>query len=553
MIEQRQSHFGRLLTICQPYWSSSDRRVAVVLVCALLGLVAVDLGTSAWLATLTKRLFDVIDARNAAGLTTLTIACVFAILFGGLYFATLEFLRQTLEFRWRKGLMIYVIAGWLGRMNSQTGYRGTNVDNPEQRIEEDIKLFVEHFLRLSIYFVISCTTFTYYSYLLWDNSPAVPIFGLPTKAYLLSVAVGFGMLNNIASHFAGRRLTTALADQQRREADLRRVLTRQRSMAAHIAANGGWSEEQRRLHGLIGGLESNWSSLKRNTFTLNFANRAFYWYGSFVPLVAAAPFVLSKALTLGTFMQSQLAFSWVAASVASFANAYQEVALWRASFRRLLAVMTSTAHAVTSELAIVHHENTHIEIANLRIRREDGATITAIDSLRIGPAEHWEICGPTGSGKSLLLNTLAGQWPYATGQISFPRDRRVMVISEKRYIPELALKAALVYPESPEAIGDEVCTDALVVVGLSQLAQRLGSTIEWMSILSSGEQVQFLMARVLVHKPAFCFFDAFSGILSADIEQSLLCIVKRRLPDMSLICTTANPSPQGVARRHYLQ
>ena len=127
--------------------------------------------------------------------------------------------------------------------------------------------------------------------------------------------------------------------------------------------------------------------------------------------------------------------------------------------------------------------------------------------------------GPSGSGKSTLFRTLAGIWPFASGQVQRPAN--AMFIPQRPYFPNGPLRNALAYPQPATAYSDADMHQALEHALLPQLAGQLDTPGAWGQTLSGGEQQRLAIARVFLKKPAWVFADEATSALDEATENTL--------------------------------
>ena len=144
------------------------------------------------------------------------------------------------------------------------------------------------------------------------------------------------------------------------------------------------------------------------------------------------------------------------------------------------------------------------------------------------------ITGASGCGKSTLLRTLAGIWPYGSGEIEIPEKSRILFLPQRPYLPLGSLRRALYYPLSASG-PEENLKDVLRKVGLGDFIPRLDDIDDWSRILSLGEQQRLAFARVLLVKPDWVFLDEATSALDEPREQEMYDLLRERLPGLSIV------------------
>jgi putative ATP-binding cassette transporter len=145
------------------------------------------------------------------------------------------------------------------------------------------------------------------------------------------------------------------------------------------------------------------------------------------------------------------------------------------------------------------------------------------------------VTGPSGAGKSTLFRALAGIWPFGSGSIAIPAKASLMMLPQRPYFPVGSLKAAIVYPAEPEAFRSDQVADAVMAVGLPQLASKLEEDAHWNRMLSLGEQQRLGLARALLHQPQYLFLDEATASLDEASEEALYALLEKKLPAATIV------------------
>ena len=175
-----------------------------------------------------------------------------------------------------------------------------------------------------------------------------------------------------------------------------------------------------------------------------------------------------------------------------------------------------------------------VQTENLSITKPNGTPLINNLSLFLKPGDRLLIKGVSGIGKSTLLKTIAGIWPYCNGQIKFPKEKKVMFLSQKPYMPIGTLAQVICYPSSV-ANDNSSLEKMLERVGLEYLAPNLNIEDQWSMILSLGEQQRIALLRVIVNKPDVVFMDEVTSAIDESNEFYLYEMLKKELPESIII------------------
>ncbi len=543
---------GKLWVLVRPFWVSEERWVArglLALVVGLnLGIVYINVLLNNW----NRVFFDALQNKDFATFRSQLL------IFTGLAFAYIAmavyqlYVRQMLEIRWRRWLTRRYYQEWLSH---QAYYRlelkDYGTDNPEQRIQDDIRMLAGNTLSLSLGLLSSVVTLVSFLSILWGLSGAlsVGILGRPLviPGYMVWVAFVYAIVGSLGAHKIGRPLTEINFNQQRYEADFRYRMTRIRENAESIALYGGEAGEQKGLDGSFVNIWGNWWRLMKRQKSLTWFTAAYGQVAIIFPYLVAAPRYFSGAIPLGGLTQTADAFGQVQGSLSWLVDVYPQFADWKASVERLLSFGSAIDRAreeATSKDGILVEQNTvpALEVRGLDLAIPTGRLLLKGVNERVEPGEAVLISGPSGSGKTTLFRALAGIWPFGRGTVRIPSRAKVLFLPQKPYLPLGTLKAAVCYPGAADGIGDAAVIEVLGACRLGHLKERLSESANWSLALSAGEQQRLGFARVLVNRPEWLFLDEATSALDEDTERHLYRLVQERLPDATVLSIAHRPT-----------
>jgi putative ATP-binding cassette transporter len=336
----RQPLFGRrfllhLWRLIRAYWTSPDAPRGLLL---LAGAIVLELGTvygNLRLSDAERRIMDALQAKQPPAF--LVAMGLFAAISAGfvLVSAYRVYLRQLLEIRWRRTVTTRYLDRWMTeRAYCQAQLHGDEVDNPDQRIAEDIRDFAASVLGLSLSLLAAIAGLISFGGLLWTLSGnwALPVGSghVHVPGFLLWMALLYAALSTWLTHVVGRRLVPLNFDRLRYEADFRYGLMRFRDNAELVTLSHGETLERRTALARFEHVVRNWweliSAQRRLTVFTGVVNQA----SGVVPLLVAAPGFFSGLITLGIVVQIRFAYGQVSGALSWFVYAYQEIARWRA-------------------------------------------------------------------------------------------------------------------------------------------------------------------------------------------------------------------------------
>jgi vitamin B12/bleomycin/antimicrobial peptide transport system ATP-binding/permease protein len=536
--------------LTRPYWVSEQRVKGLTLLATVVGLALALVWLEVQFNYWNNDFYNTFEQKDQAeffrqlgkfGLLALgyIVTAVYRLYF-----------MQMLQIEWRSWMTGRFLEDW---MKGQAHYRmqllDRGTDNPDQRIAEDLRLFVELTLSLSLGLMSAVVTLVTFIAILWTLSGAMEIFGVSIPGYMVWVALVYATLGTWLTHVIGRALIGLDFNQQRYEADFRFALVRLRENSEGVALYRGENEELGRFHERFANVIRNWWSLMRKQKQLGWFTSFYAQLAIIFPYIVVSPRFFSGAMPLGGIFQTASAFGQVQGSLSWFIDAYTRFAQWKATVDRLIGFAASLDRVREEADQLdgdrVDAPGKTIALDNLELSLPQGAPLLAATSVEFKPGEHVLVTGPSGAGKSTFFRSLAGIWPYWKGRIRLPAGARLLFLPQKPYLPLGSLKHAVSYPDEAAKHPDEEVKTTLQAVGLPQLAGDLERTENWAQVLSGGEQQRLAFARALLNKPDWLFLDEATAALPEEAQDALYRLVKERLPNTTLVSVGHRASLAG--------
>jgi putative ATP-binding cassette transporter len=456
------------------------------------------------------------------------------------------YLNQWLQIRWRNWLTKHYLGEWLdGATHFRMQLQGDAADNPDQRITDDVKNFVEQTLSIGIGLLSSAVSLASFVVILWGLSAAAPLhlFGTDYNipGYLVWGALTYAVFGTALTHWIGVPLVNLNFEQQRYEADFRFNLVRVRENSEQIALLKGENAERKRLLQRFGSVVGNWYAIMGRTKRVTAFQASYGQAAVIFPYVLVAPAYFAKKIQLGGMMQTASAFSSVQQSLSFFVTSYRSLAEWRAVVARLdgfeMSVQSASRRQTRGDVIdLQSSDGRHeIELDRLLVKLPSGTPLVAADDFTIRASERVLVTGPSGSGKSTLFRAIAGIWPFGNGTVAVPAKAKLMMLPQRPYFPVGPLHDAIIYPAEHGAFDQAEIRDALAAVGLPRLAGRLEEDAHWNRILSLGEQQRLGLARALLHVPDYLFLDEATASLDEPSETRLYRLLEEALPSTTIV------------------
>jgi putative ATP-binding cassette transporter len=537
-MKDRLSILAAAWAIARPYWFSEDRWRARGLLAVIVAMNLTLVGVSVMLNQWNARFYDALQNKDqAAFLHEIMIFCGLAALY--IVIAVYQvYLTQMLQIRWRRWMTEHYLTDWLSaRAYYRLELAKGGADNPDQRIADDLRLFVADSLSLSLGLLREVVTLFSFLGILWSLSGALSIPGLGWEipGYLVWAALLYAILGTWLTHKIGRPLIKLNFDQQRFEADFRFGLVRLRENAEGIALYRGEKGESAELHDRFGRLITNWWGIMSRQKKLSFFTVGYSQIANVFPFVVAAPRYFAGDIQLGGLMQTASAFGSVQGALSWIIDVYSRLAEWTATINRLTGLQAAIAQKPEGGLSFQPGPPGELTAHALRLALPDGRLLVDGADLAVRKGERVLVSGPSGSGKSTLFRALAGIWPYGAGHVVQPAEESVLYLPQRPYLPLGDLRRVVSYPSPADAFEDAALREALAAVDLADLGDHLDQVDQWARRLSPGEQQRLAFARVLLQKPDWLFLDEATAALDPEREASLYQMIQAALPGVTIV------------------
>jgi putative ATP-binding cassette transporter len=510
--------------VSKPFFTCRSNWWGVGLLGLLLGLVFVVKGLDIGNSFVYGDLITSATERKAERVFHLALlyAGVFAI--SAMVAGMLRYTEESLGLRWRDWLTRHLTDRYLAHRSYHRIKETGQLDNPDQRIAEDVKTFTTNTLSIVLIIVNATVALAGFAGVLWSITP-----------WLLAGAVGYAAFGTFMTVVLGRRLVGLDVQQFKKEADFRYELIRVREHADAIALASGEAKENGRVRGRFARVIENFRVIIGVNRNMTFFTS---WYGymtRLIPVLITLPLYIRGEIEFGQVAQAEVGFNFVLDAFSLIVKEFQRITTFAAVVERLGAFYEATEEiAVVSKSPLeIVEDDSRLAYQGLSLETpDDGRLLLDNLSLELPQGKRLLIDGPDGSGRTSLMRATAGLWRQGQGRIVRPPLARMMFLAQQPHLTLGTLRDQLVYGSPSErTIPNERLLEVLQEVQLEAVLERVGGLNveqrDWSSILSLGEQQTLAFARLLLNEPDFAFLDEATSALAPERVRGLYDLLAR--------------------------
>lgn len=512
----RHPLWQRYRGLAAPYWQGEEKWRARAWLGLLGLLLLVQTGFAVLINEQTGEFMSALAAGDRARFWSAIRWCLLWVCGVVPTYALYYLVRDRLGNHWRRWLTHRFLGRYFSHQKFYDLSADTAIDNPDQRMAEDINTFTQKSLFFGLILMGSFIQLAAFSQVLWAISHEL--------VYFLVLYATAGTL--VTLWVFGRPLTLLNFRQLQREADLRFALIRVRENAESIALYRGQAQEQHQARQRFASVFDNYNALIQRQFFLNLFQYGYSTLTLVLPTAIIASHVLSGEMEVGRAVQAAGAFTAVLAAISLVVDNFESLTRFAAGIDRLHVFYQSLQSTSAAARASVTEGSDVLRLENLTVQTPDPVRTLVRDlTLQVEPGEGLLIVGPSGCGKSALLRTIHGLWPAAGGHMVRPAASQMQFVPQQPYmVLGGTLRSQLLYPQSDRSHDDEALLKVLGQVNLPDLAARAGgldAAQDWQRTLSIGEQQRLAFARLLLSAPRFAFLDEATSALDTANESRL--------------------------------
>ncbi|HEV2614928.1 MAG TPA: ABC transporter ATP-binding protein/permease [Gammaproteobacteria bacterium] len=541
---QQTGFWKNLWSLLKPFWTSEEKWEAFLLLGGVLAANVLQVQLMVIVNKWRKHFYDALQASHMHYIVLsleqfmIILALAIFIFTYGNYFAGL------LTNRWRRWMTRQYVDRWL---SEHTAYAmqilGKNMDNPDQRISEDLNEFPTLTLGLFSGLFNAALTLVAFSVILWQLSGDLvfQVWGhtITIPGYMFFATIFYATFGTYVTMWIGKRLAQLNYQQEQFNANFRFNLVRVRESTEQISLYRGEENEKVRLRDTFQYVFDNFYRIINVQKFLGFFTNGYGLLTQVIGILIALPRYIAEHQEIGSLVQVSTAFQEVVGALSFIVTSFTTIANWRAVIKRLTEFTRLMNEAATEihqkSIKVEYDGNQEIRARNLSLCLPNHEILVNPMSFSIKAGEHVLIAGKYGSGKSTLLRAMANIWPYGSGEISLPEKNRRLFLPQRPYFPIGSLREALLYPNTDIKVSDEKIKEILDLCGLSSFKNRLDEVRYWSMEFSLGEQQLIAFSRIFIIEPKWVFLDEATSALDEATEERMYQLLQTTFPAMTIV------------------
>lgn len=486
---------GRFMRIALPFWTSNQKWKALRLLAGMLLLLVGVALTNVYINSVVGKYTEALKDGHEGAFWTLLWQYIQALLFATPITVYYQFLRTKLAIVWRQWLTQHLLGRYLAHRTYFHMARDSSIDNPDERMSNDVETFVNMTVGFTITILDALITIATFTYVLASISQS-----------LTATVWAYAVVGSILTVWGGQKLVGLNFEHVKLEADLRYSLAEMRRDVESIAFYRGERRAKLYVFKALVRAVKNQEALMILNRNLGFFTISYNFMAAVIPVAIAAPIYFAGHMHFGDMTRATMAFGNIFAAMTLLVVQINAVSAYAANIDRVgsfIEALDAKGLTLPQPRSVIEVQvGETLELDNVTVLTPDSSRVLAEKvSFALDQGERLLIMGPSGAGKSTMLRAIAGLATAGCGRIIRPDASKLMFLPQRAYAPTCTLREAVCYPHSSGWALDTQLLSTLRLVNLSELAMRAGGLDKeqnWRDMLSNGEQQRLSFARLLL-------------------------------------------------------
>ncbi|XP_063075771.1 ATP-binding cassette sub-family D member 4 [Engraulis encrasicolus] len=549
---------------------------STLMLATLLGVKLIELLVIYQVGVIPSRFFNILTEKNNEAFKSLIGMSVVLIAVNATLKSVDQYICNILYVKWRETMTGYLHYRYFyGRVFYTLNVLTKIIDNPDQRITQDVERFCKQLSSITGRVIIAPFTMVYYAIQCYSS----------TGWTGLGSIFGYFVIGSIVNKILMGPIVSLLVQQEKLEGDFRFKHMQIRVNAESMAFYRAGKVELTRTTKTFQSLLQTQRRLMNKELWLSIGVNIFDYMGSILSYIVIAipiftgvydgltPGELSALVSRNAFVCIYLIncftqlidLSTALSDVAGYTHRIGELCEemvhiqkrqrdydpdcdesyeFDSAFKartKLPDSVTTTRPSDDSVAEDTSYRSPAFITDDLSYKAPDSDDLLVSDfSMKFADGNHLLVVGNTGSGKTSLLRVLNRLWEPTSGTVkmtTFFGPRGVIFLPQKPYFTDGTLREQIIFPLRDiypvnGAKDDERIRQYLELAGLSSLLLRTGGLDEpvewnWYDALSPGEMQRLCFARLFYLQPRYAVLDEATSALTEEAEGELYCICKQ--------------------------
>lgn len=503
------------LNLAKPFWFSTEKKSALLHLAGLLLLLVAVNGLNVIINYVAGSFMTALQEKNQPLFYKMLWTYFGIFVVGTPIVVFYSYMQDRLGMKWRQWLTNHILDKYF-QQRKYYHINNNQIDNPDERIAQDVNAFCKSALSVALVFLGSIITFCSFITILYHISTP-----------LVLIVLAYSMAGTVVTFLIGRRLIGLNFNQLKKEADFRYGLIHVRNNTESIAFYQGEEQEKKQVKKRFSEAIWNFNLLIGWTRNLGFVTTGYNYMIVLIPALIIAPIYFAGKVEFGVFTQADMAFSQILTALSLVVTSFTDLSNFAAVINRLSGFTEALDAPENKEgdKVIATGASENIALEHVDLLTPDYSRLLIKDlSASVLAGSGLLIVGPSGSGKSSLLRAVAGLWNAGEGRISRPGLSELMFLPQRPYMILGTLKEQLLYPHNRPDVTEEELRRVLKEVNLELLPERVGgfkTELNFADVLSLGEQQRLAFARLLLAGPRYAILDEATSALDVKNEERL--------------------------------
>ena len=481
-------------------------RLSIAIVALMLGISAMNVVNS----YVGRDFMTSIEQRDRGRFVYMALLYIGVFVGSTLLAVLFRFCEERLGLLWRQWLTRALVLDYLGIATPYRLREQGEIDNPDQRIADDVRTFTTTTLSFVLMVLNGSITIIAFSGVLWSITPE-----------LFAAAVAYATFGSLLTMWLGRPLIGLSSTQSDREASFRADLVHVRANAESVALLRREGRLRTRLLRRVDALTANARRMIAVNRNVSFFTVGYNYLIQIIPALIVGPLFMRGQVEFGVITQAAMAFSHLIGAFSLIVTQFQSISSYAAVLTRLRSLSDGLKRAATaSPIMMIEQADGCVACEHLTLRSPvDGRVLIADLDFEIPYGTRVLIAGENHAAKVALFRAAAGVWSTGEGAIRLPHADQILFVAERPYLPPGTMREALLRTGREIDHADERILEVLESLGLEALVERVGGLDverDWDDLLALGEQQRVVIARLVLAQPRFGVLHRVDTTLSPE-------------------------------------